>query len=212
MSYQPVKFEQLPLPYAYDELEPYLDARTVQIHYEKHYKNYVDTLNQILEPYPQLMAWSLPKLLLNLGRIPAKIRLGVKRNAGGAYNHGLYFTRMQPPRGQQPMGELKKALCRDFGSIGEAMTQLKTASADQFGSGYGWLVSTGNGRLKIVSTPNQDTPLEMRLSPLLPLDVWEHAYYLKYQNRRTEYIDNWFNLVNWDAVGTRYEALLRSRP
>lgn len=208
MPAKQMKFEMLTLPYEYDELEPYIDAETVRIHYEKHYRNYVDTLNRLLEPYPQLTAWSLPKLLLNCGRVPAKIRTAVKNNAGGAYNHGLYFTRMQPARGQKPQGMLHQALCRDFGSVEEALERLKAAAQNQFGSGYGWLAASGNGRLQIVSTANQDTPLDRRLSPLLPVDVWEHAYYLKYQNRRAEYLDDWVNLINWDAVGSRYDAML----
>jgi Superoxide dismutase len=205
-------FSLKPLPYSYDALEPYIDAATVQIHHDRHLKSYVDNLNNTLDEYPQYHSWSLERLLKSASSLPAAIRTAVINNGGGVYNHNLYFDALREPGGRQPEGVLKNALMKAFGSMENFETEMKKAGVSVFGSGYAWLVSDGNGKLKIITTANQDTPLPLGLCPILPLDVWEHAYYLKYQNRRPDAIDGWFNLINWEQAEKNYIAcMLRNR-
>lgn len=191
------------LPYAYDALEPYIDAETVEIHHDKHFKSYIDNLNKALEPYPQFHNKSLIWLLCNLSALPCKIREEVRNNGGGAYSHNLYFnTMIDTP--DCPYGSLLTTIDQCFGSLDEFYEKWKACGLDRFASGWVWLVKDKCGKLKIMSTPNHDTPLPCGLCPILVMDVWEHAYYLGYQNRRGEYIDEWFNVINWDEVSRNF--------
>ncbi|MCL2854212.1 MAG: superoxide dismutase [Defluviitaleaceae bacterium] len=200
------KFKLKPLPYAYDALEPFIDAKTMEIHHGKHLQAYVDNLNAALEKYPELQNWPLEKLLGNLEQLPEDIRAAVRNNGGGVYNHDLFFAYMAP--GGKPLndGALKAAIESEWGSVDEFLAQMKAAGLSVFGSGWAWLVSDANGKLSIFKTPNQDTPIPANLHPVLNLDVWEHAYYLLRQNRRAEYIDNWFNVINWEKAEECYAA------
>ena len=197
-------FELIPLPYAYNALEPHIDARTMHLHHDQHLKTYVDNLNNALADYPQFHQWPLRKLLLDVEELPESIRTAVINNGGGVYNHDLYFSLMVPHARRMPGGALLQAIIRTFGSYDAFAEQLKTAALDRFGSGWAWLAVNPDRQLVIVSTANQDTVLSQMLCPVLLVDVWEHAYYLKYQNRRAEYIDNWFKVINWNLVETRY--------
>ncbi len=193
---------QLPnLPYAHDALEPYIDEMTMKIHHGKHHQGYVDKLNAALEKHPDLADKSVKELLEDLNSIPEDIRTAVRNNGGGHLNHSMFWTLMQKANGQKPEGELLKAINEAFGSFDEFKTKFSDAAATRFGSGWAWLVLK-DGKLEVTSTPNQDNPVSEGLTPLLGLDVWEHAYYLKYQNKRPDYIENWFNVVNWDQVTT----------
>ena len=198
-------FTLQPLPYAYDALEPYIDAKTMEIHHSKHVQTYVDNLNKALESQPDYQTWPLERLLYNLEQLPREIQAPVRNNGGGVYNHNLYFSIMAP--GGRPLAEgtLKAAIDRDFGSVDALLAQLKAAGLSVFGSGWAWLVADNSGRLSIYRSPNQDTQIPANLTPVINLDVWEHAYYLKVQNRRAEYIDNWFNVIDWDAAQRNYE-------
>ncbi len=196
------------LPYGYDALEPYIDAQTMEIHHTKHHGGYVNKLNAALESYPHLQAYTLEDLLRNLESVPEAIRTAVRNNGGGHANHSLFWEIMGPGGGGEPGGALREALEKTFGSVEKFRETFSNAAATRFGSGWAWLVVTPFGELQVYSTPNQDSPLMRGHIPILGLDVWEHAYYLKYQNRRPEYIQNWWNVVNWDAVAARYEAAL----
>lgn len=209
MIFDTYEFNLKPLPYNYDALEPFIDAETMQLHHDKHLKTYVDNLNAALKDYPELQKLTLIDLILNYNNLPEEIRDKVKNNAGGVYNHNLFFNIMGPPKGEQPIGAFMNAILKDFGSLENLKEELKSASLDRFGSGWGWLVMDNKCNLKVISTMNQDTPLNMNLCPIIPLDVWEHAYYLKYQNRRSEYIDNWFNVVDWNKVSENYFYCLK---
>ena len=191
-------FQLPPLPYAYDALEPYVDQETMHFHHDKHLKTYVDNLNKALESHPEYQSWTLEDLLTKLGELPDGLRNAVRNNAGGVYNHDLYFDLMAPA-GQT----IPAAVADAFGGEEEWKKQMKAAALGQFGSGFAWLVADKAGKLSIMALPNQDNPLSQGLTPILPLDVWEHAYYLKYQNLRASYIDNWFQVVNWKAVEAR---------
>lgn len=197
-------FTLTPLPYPQNGLTPYLDETTLCFHHGKHLQAYVDNLNQILSPYPQFHTWDLERLLKCLHELPEKIRTPVKNNAGGIYNHELYFAGMSPAENVSPTGKLEKAICQSFGSLQMWKEKMKQAALSQFGSGYAWLVLNKEHRLEIVTSANQDCPVSQNLSPILTVDVWEHAYYLQYQNRRAEYLDNWFFLVNWFFAEQRY--------
>ncbi len=187
------------LDYGFEALEPYIDARTMEIHYTKHHQAYVDNLNKILADFPEIMEKPLEELLANLESVPEKIRMPVRNHGGGHYNHSLFWRMMKKGGGGEPTGIIKEALAKDFGDFTKFIEQFSATAMGRFGSGWAWLV-IDNGQLKIESTPNQDTPLSEGKKPLLGLDVWEHAYYLKYQNRRKEYIEAWWNLVKWDEV------------
>ncbi|BAJ64127.1 superoxide dismutase [Anaerolinea thermophila] len=199
-------FELPPLPYAYDALEPYIDARTVELHYSKHHMTYLNNLNTALEKAPQFFEWPLEKILSHLDEIPEEIRMTVRNNGGGVFNHNIYWAIMGPNRGGEPVGNLARAIEKTFGSFASFKEQLEKAGLGRFGSGWAWLSKKADGTLVIHSTPNQDTPLAEGLYPIIGVDVWEHAYYLKYQNRRAEYLSNWWNLVNWEEAEKRYNG------
>ncbi len=196
------KFELPALPYAHDALEPYIDKATMEIHHGKHHNAYVTNLNKAVEG-TALEGKSLEELFKNVSRHPAAVR----NNGGGHYNHSLFWTLMKKNGGGKPSGKLASDIDSTFGSFDEFKKQFSNAAATRFGSGWAWLI-VSNGKLSICSTPNQDNPLmdvaEVKGTPILGLDVWEHAYYLKYQNRRPEYIENWFNVINWDEVASQY--------
>ncbi|BCR36364.1 superoxide dismutase [Mariniplasma anaerobium] len=200
-----MKFELPKLNYAYDALEPFIDARTMEIHYTKHHQGYTNKLNAALEKYPELDT-PLEKLLADLTLVPQDIRGAVQNNGGGFFNHRLFWTILKVNNGQKPSGALAKAIDEAFGSFDAFKETFANAAATRFGSGWAWLIVTEDG-LKVVSTPNQDTPLAQG-TPVLALDVWEHAYYLNYQNRRPDYISAFFNVVNWDKVATLYKEAL----
>lgn len=196
------------LDYAFDALEPYIDAETMNIHHGKHHQTYVNNLNAALEGHSDLINKSLTDLLTGLGAVPENVRTAVRNNGGGHYNHSLFWKILTPGGSNAPAGRLDEAINSRFGDFDTFKAQFSAAAAGRFGSGWAWLVLDQGSHLKITSTPNQDNPLMDGEIPLLGLDVWEHAYYLKYQNRRPEYIQNFFNVINWDFVGTKYgEAL-----
>ncbi len=199
------------LPYAYDALEPYIDTCTMHIHHTKHHGGYTRKLNAALAQYPEWEEKSIEEILADLSALPEAIRTAVRNNGGGYYNHSLFWTIMSPNGGGEPTGALRAALEETFGSFAAFQQQFETAAKTRFGSGWAWLVVTDDGRLAVGSTPNQDNPLMRGVAPLigtpiLGLDVWEHAYYLRYQNRRPAYIQAWWQVVNWDEVARRYEA------
>jgi Fe-Mn family superoxide dismutase len=198
-------FELPPLPYPNNALEPHIDARTMEIHHDKHHNAYVTNLNKALEGQPDLQNKSIEDLLASLDNVPENIRPAVRNNGGGHANHTLFWQLMGPNKGGQPGGELANAINSAFGSFDSFKEKFAAAGVGRFGSGWAWLISEG-GVLTITSTPNQDTPLMERKTPILGLDVWEHAYYLNYQNRRPDYIAAWWNVVNWDEVARRYSA------
>ena len=193
-----------PLPYAYDALEPSIDKATMEFHHDKHHQAYVDKVNAALEGTP-LADTPIEDVLRDLSQVPEDKRGAVKNNGGGHYNHTLFWQMMGPNCGGEPQGELASAINSTFGSFDDFKAKMKETGVNQFGSGWSWLVSTGSG-LAICGTPNQDSPISSGQTPLLGVDVWEHAYYLKYQNRRPDYIDAWWNVVNWDFVAERFSA------
>jgi len=195
-----------PLPYDYNALEPHIDEQTMRIHHDKHHAAYVNNLNAALEGHPELAAKSIEELLQNLDSVPENIRTAVRNNGGGHYNHTLFWEIMKPGGAKEPSGELAAAINEAFGSFEAFKEAFSKAAATRFGSGWAWLVVTKDGKLAVTSTPNQDTPIMDGDTPILGLDVWEHAYYLKYQNRRPDYIAAWWNVVNWDEVAARYQA------
>lgn len=201
-------FEVQPLPYDYNALEPYLCEEILHFHHDKHYANYVVKLNEILKNYPNLQNMELDELLIKTDELPNEAKTAIRNNAGGVYNHELYFNCMNSPDSEIPTDKLALAINASFGSIEQFRAEFTTAAVNQFGSGYAWLILS-NGKLEIIGTPNQDTPISLTVKPLLCIDVWEHAYYLQYQNRRTDYIENWFNLINWSFVGARYMSLMK---
>lgn len=192
------------LPYSYEALEPYIDARTMEIHHAKHHNAYVNNLNAALEKYPDLQGIPVEVLLRKLNSVPEAIRTAVRNNGGGHANHSLFWRVMGPKAGGTPTGALAAAINETFGSFEAFKEQFSKAAATRFGSGWAWLAVDGWGKLVVYSTANQDGPYTDGYTPILTLDVWEHAYYLKYQNRRAEYIGNWWNVVNWDAVTELY--------
>ncbi len=196
-------FELPKLPYAVDALEPYIDAQTMTIHHDKHHQAYVTNLNAAIEKHPELAGKSLEDLLMDLNSVPEDIRTAVRNNGGGTWNHNMFWEIMGPNAGGAPKGELAGAVDAAFGSFDAFKAELEKAAMGRFGSGWAWLVKKGNG-LAIVSTANQDNPMSEGMTPVMGVDVWEHAYYLKYQNRRAEYLTNWWNVVNWDAVAARF--------
>ncbi len=198
-------FELPKLAYAYDALEPHIDARTMEIHHSKHHNAYVTNLNAAVDKTPELAGKSLEALLGNLNAVPEGVRTAIRNHGGGTYNHNLFWQIMGPKAGGAPKGELAKAIDTSFTSFDNFKVEFEKAAATRFGSGWAWLVKKGSG-LAVVSTANQDCPLSDGLAPLMAIDVWEHAYYLKYQNRRADYITAWWNVINWDAVAARYAA------
>jgi Fe-Mn family superoxide dismutase len=191
------------LPYAYDALEPHIDAQTMMIHHDKHHQAYVNNLNAALKEHPDLLKKNLHELLTNLQSIPAAIRQAVINNGGGDYNHTLFWNFMAPNAGGAPSGPVAKDIDSAFGSFDKFVAKFNEAATKRFGSGWAWLVVNGKGGLEVVSTANQDSPISVGSSPVLGIDVWEHAYYLKYQNRRPDYIKAWWNVVNWPFVAER---------
>lgn len=194
------------LPYSYDALEPYIDAQTMEIHHTKHHQAYIDKLNAALEKHPDLQEQEVSQLLRNLSSVPEDIRDAVRNHGGGHVNHSLFWTIMAPGAGGQPSGEVATTITETFGSFKAFQEQFNAAAAGRFGSGWAWLVKGPNGEISITSTANQDSPISMGHMPLLGLDVWEHAYYLKYQNKRPDYITAWWNVINWDQVEQNFQA------
>lgn len=196
------------LPYAYDALEPHIDAKTMEIHHSRHHQTYVTNLNAALADLPELAALPLEALLARIDSLPAQVQGAVRNHGGGHANHSLFWQVMSPQGGGEPDGELAAAMERDLGGL-EAFKQVFTQAAlSRFGSGWAWLVVDGRGKLQVVSSANQDSPLMEGLTPILGLDVWEHAYYLKYQNKRPDYIAAFYNVIDWDEVARRYVAAL----
>jgi superoxide dismutase, Fe-Mn family len=193
-----------PLPYDYKALEPHIDEQTMRLHHDKHHAAYVNNLNAALESQPDLQNKSIEELLAMVDRIPEAIRATVRNNGGGHANHTIFWEMMAPGGAKEPDGELASAINGSFGGFTQFKEQFTKACVGRFGSGWGWLTSDRSGKLAIESTPNQDTPLMAGKTPLLGCDVWEHAYYLKYQNRRPDYVGAWWNVVNWTDVAQRF--------
>ena len=191
------------LPYSFDALEPHIDARTMEIHHDKHHAAYTNNLNAALEKHPELGDKSIEDLLGDLNAVPEDIRMAVRNNGGGFYNHNLFWVLMSP-KGGKPFGALAKAIDAAFGSFDSFKETFSNAGMTRFGSGWAWLSKKADGTLTVSSTPNQDSPLSEGMTPILGIDVWEHAYYLNYQNRRGDYIAAWWNVVNWDEVSRRF--------
>lgn len=199
-------FELPPLPYAYDALEKAIDEQTMRIHHDKHHGAYVNNLNAALEKHPELQKKSAEDLIRDLNSVPEDIRTAVRNNGGGHVNHTMFWQIMSPNGGGEPSGELADAIKKAFGSFEDFKTQFNDAGAKRFGSGWAWLVRDGGGNLAIMSTPNQDNPLSDGHTPIMGNDVWEHAYYLRYQNRRPDYLKAWWDVVNWDEVAKRFKG------
>jgi Fe-Mn family superoxide dismutase len=196
-------FELAKLPYAYEALEPFIDAQTMTIHHDKHHAAYVTNLNAALDKAPELGGWSLDDLVKRLAEVPEGVRTAVRNHGGGHWNHDMFWNVMAPGAGGEPKGALAQAIEADFGAFANFKAEFEKSAMGRFGSGWAWLAVKGD-KLSVVSTANQDNPLTDGLTPLLGLDVWEHAYYLKYQNRRAEYVSAWWNVVNWEEVAKRY--------
>ena len=197
-----------PLPYAFDALEPHIDALTMQIHHDKHHAAYVTNLNKTVADFPEVGKKGVEELLRNLNAVPEKIRAAVRNQGGGHYNHTLFWQMMKKDGDGQPSGELLKGVEKRFGSFAAFKDELTKAALGQFGSGWAWLVLDADKQLGIEPTPNQDSPISQDKQPLLGVDIWEHAYYLKYQNRRPEYVAAFFRVIDWDFVGERYRKAL----
>lgn len=198
---------QLPsLPYSNDALEPHIDALTMEIHHDRHHNTYITNLNAALEKAPELQNKSIEELLTGLGSVPEEIRTAVRNNGGGHANHSLFWEIIGPNGGGNPTGELSQAIDSELGGLDKFKEDFAKAATTRFGSGWAWLVVGKDGKLAVTSTPNQDNPLSEGLTPILGLDVWEHAYYLKYQNKRPDYITAFWNVVNWAEVAKRYSA------
>jgi len=198
-------FEVPPLPYDYSALEPYIDTQTMQLHHDKHHAAYVTNLNAALQGQTQLATWPSEDLLRRINEVPESIRTAVRNNGGGHVNHSMFWRIMKPNGGGEPTGELASAITQAFGSFDQFKAAFNDAGVKRFGSGWTWLVLDQNGKLQVISTANQDSPLMDGLYPVMGNDVWEHAYYLKYQNRRPEYLNAWWNVVNWDEIASRYQ-------
>jgi len=200
-------FTLAPLPYAYDALEPHIDKSTMEFHHDKHHQAYVNNLNKALESAPELAGKSLEEILANnLAIVPESIRTAVRNNGGGTWNHTIFWECMGPKAGGAPVGNLGKAITAKWGTFEAFKEKFNAAAVGRFGSGWAWLVKNADGSIDITSTANQDSPISEGKKVLLALDVWEHAYYLKYQNRRPEYVTNWWNVVNWEKAEARYNA------
>ncbi len=201
-----MKHELPQLPYAYNALEPYIDAKTMEIHHTKHHQAYVDNLNKVLAGRAGLETKPLEELIRDLKFVPEDIRIVVRNHGGGHLNHSMFWMMMAPNTGGAPVGKISEAINSVFGDFGKFKEEFAKAAMGRFGSGWAWLVAGKDGKLSIMSTANQDSPLSDGLKPLLALDVWEHAYYLKYQNRRAEYVDAWWNIVDWSEVEKLYQS------
>ncbi len=197
-------FEVPALPYAYDALEPHIDEATMHLHHDKHHQAYVTNLNAALDKHPELAGKSPEELIKDLNAIPEDIKAAVRNNGGGHVNHTMFWEIMKPGGGGEPTGPLLNAINSTFGSVDALKTAVNDAGVKRFGSGWTWLVKSADGKLAVVSTANQDNPMSEGHTPLLGNDVWEHAYYLKYNNRRPEYLAAWWNTVNWDTVSKRF--------
>ena len=197
-------YELPKLPYPYDALEPHIDAQTMEIHHTKHHQTYITNLNNAIKGKADLENKSVEDLIRNLNSVPEDIRIVVRNNGGGHANHSFFWKIMGPNAGGEPKGKLAEDIKSTFGSFNDFKEKFAAAGAGRFGSGWAWLIRNKSGKLEIMSTPNQDSPLMDGNTPIIGVDVWEHAYYLKYQNRRPDYIKAWWNVVNWDAVGQNY--------
>lgn len=204
-----MKKHELPaLPYAFDALEPHIDALTMEIHHDRHHATYVNNLNAALENYPQFDGKCAGQLIADLDAIPEEIRTAVRNNGGGHVNHTMFWKMMSPNGGGNPTGPVAKAIDETFGSFDAFKDAFSKAAIGRFGSGWAWLVVDSSGKLQVTNTANQDNPIMEGLKPILGLDVWEHAYYLNYQNKRPAYVEAFFNVINWDEVNRRYEISL----
>jgi Fe-Mn family superoxide dismutase len=201
-------FEVPALTYAYEALEPYIDAQTMHLHHDKHHQAYVDNSNAAVAKAPELEDKTAEEILSNLAAVPEGVRGAIRNNVGGHYNHSIFWSIMGPNAGGAPSGAIAAAIDKTFGNLAQFQEKLNDAGVKQFGSGWTWL-ALGPSGLQVLSTPNQDSPISQGLTPILGNDVWEHAYYLKYQNRRAEYLKAWWNVVNWAEVNKRYEAALK---
>jgi len=199
-------FELPALPYDYSALEPTIDTQTMKLHHDMHHGAYVKNLNAAIEKYPNLQSKSVEDLLRDLNAIPEDIRAAVRNNGGGHMNHSMYWKIMKPKGGGDSSGPIAEVIKKTFGSFKDFQTKFNDAGAKQFGSGWAWLAGKSNGDVVVMSTPNQDNPISQGLFPIMGNDVWEHAYYLKYNNRRPEYLQAWWNVVNWQEINQRYEA------
>lgn len=199
-------FELPMLPYAFDALDPHVDAKTMEIHHDKHHGAYVTNLNAAVDKHPELKSWSIEDLLMKINSVPEDIRTAVRNNGGGHYNHSMFWQIMAPKAGGEPTGMLADAIKSAFGDLAKFKEELNKAGMGRFGSGWAWLV-LNNGKLVVESTANQDNPLMDGKQPVMGVDVWEHAYYLKYQNRRADYLAAWWNVVNWPEVARRYQKM-----
>jgi superoxide dismutase, Fe-Mn family len=198
-------FEVPPLPYDYNALEPYIDTQTMQLHHDKHHAAYVNNLNNALQNQSQLASWTVEDLVRRINEVPESIRTAVRNNAGGHINHSMFWQIMKPNGGGEPTGELGSAIQQAFGSFDQFKAAFNDAGVKRFGSGWTWLVLDRSGKLQVISTANQDSPMMDGMFPVMGNDVWEHAYYLKYQNRRPDYLAAWWNVVNWDEITHRYQ-------
>ncbi len=198
-------FEVPPLPYDYSALEPYIDTQTMQLHHDKHHQAYVTNLNAALQGQNHLASWSVEDLVRRISEVPESIRTAVRNNGGGHINHTMFWQIMKPSGGGEPTGQLASAIQQAFGSFDQFKAAFNDAGVKRFGSGWAWLVLDNNGNLRVISTANQDSPFMDGLYPVMGNDVWEHAYYLKYQNRRADYLNAWWNVVNWDEIARRYQ-------
>jgi len=198
-------FEVPPLPYDYNALEPYIDTQTMQLHHDKHHAAYVNNLNAALQNAPQLASLAIDDLIRRISDVPESIRTAVRNNGGGHLNHSMFWQIMTPNGGGAPSGELGNAINSTFGSFDQFKAAFNDAGVKRFGSGWAWLILDASGKLQIISTANQDSPLIDGNYPIMGNDVWEHAYYLKYQNRRPDYLNAWWNVVNWNEIEKRYQ-------
>ena len=199
-----------PLPYAFDALEPHIDARTMEIHHDKHHAAYINNLNAALKDHPELAAKPVNELIADLSAVPEAIRLAVRNNGGGHSNHTFFWEIMGPGKGGAPVGTLAEAITKTFGSYDEFKAKFEEAGVKRFGSGFVWLIVNKHGQLEIISLPNQDSPYMDGDKPVIANDVWEHAYYLNYQNRRPDYLKAWWNVVNWDHAEQNYLTALKA--
>jgi superoxide dismutase, Fe-Mn family len=203
------EFTLPPLPYDYGALEPHIDTQTMQIHHDKHHAAYVNNLNAALKDHPDLQSKSIEDLIRGINSVPEAIRPAVRNNGGGHLNHTMFWEIMKPGGSSQPGGGLAQAIQAKFGGVDALKQQVNDAGVKRFGSGWAWVVVDGSGNLQVTSTANQDSPLMEGQTPILGVDVWEHAYYLKYQNLRPKYLEAWWNVLNWEEVARRYEAAKR---